>query len=388
MKINVGVFFGGMSVEHEVSVISGLQAALALDKEKYEPIPIYITKDNQMYTGPKLMDVANFKDIPALLASSTKISLIKDGSVAKLLPYGSGLFAKKPVGYLDVALPVVHGANVEDGCLAGFLECLGLPYAGCDVMSAALSMDKYLTKITLINAGLPVLPGLRVFSSQTTEEIIEGIEEKFSYPVIVKPINLGSSVGITKADDREALTAALDHGFLFAPKLIVEPAVSPLREINCSVLGDPSSAKASVCEEPIMAGDILSYEDKYVNQGKTKGHSMADAKRIIPADLPKGISELIADLAVKAFLALGCSGVVRVDFLMNSDTGEIFINELNTIPGSLSFYLWEHSGLTFANMLDEMIDQALRRQRQRAKFQSSFDTNILSGFSGGIKGKA
>ena len=220
-----------------------------------------------------------------------------------------------------------------------------------------------------------------------TEAHLDRIEKATRYPVIVKPVNLGSSVGIKKANDRASLAEALEYAFEFADRVLVENAVGNLREINCSVLGDKDSARASECEEPVSHDEILSYADKYTQGGGkagSKSAGMANTKRLLPAQ-----KELVQKYAVEAFLSLGCSGVARIDFLLDNESGELFVNEINTIPGSLSFYLWEASGMPFAALLDELIRLALKRRREENENRYSFETNILSGASfGGAKGKA
>lgn len=392
MKINVAVLFGGKSVEHEVSVISAVQAMQSIDESKYAVFPVYITKSNELYYSESMRDIEEFKNIPALISKSERINIETSSGRTYLVPQRKKLFAKqKPIAAVDVAFPIVHGTNVEDGALQGFLKTLNLPFVGCDVLSSAVCMDKYAMKVMLRDAGFPVLPGIR-FTSQdyrSEQSVVKSIEESFKYPVIVKPVNLGSSVGISKADNTRELEDALELAFGFAERVLVEPAVTPLREINCSVLGDYTEAEASELEEPLSADKILSYKDKYMDGGKKTGGSkgMSSLKRKIPADIPAATAESIKKTAVDAFKYLDCNGVVRIDFLMNADTGEFWINEFNTIPGSLAFYLWEPVGVKYPQLLDKMISLALKRQRANEEITYSFDTNILSSASfGGAKG--
>ncbi len=390
MKIQVGVFFGGRSVEHEVSIISGLQAFAALDKGKYDAIPVYITKQGLFFTGPAFGDVASYKDIPALLATGTQVILTPENGRVALVRHPAKKFGSNVLGHLDAALPVVHGTNVEDGTLQGFLDALGLPYTGPDVLASALCMDKAVSKTVLQSAGVPVLPALAVsgfdWNEQPDREVAQ-IEAEFAYPVIVKPVNLGSSVGISKAQNQSQLRRALDTAFKFAARALIEPAVVNLREINCAVLGDTETARPSVCEEPVGGDEILSYQDKYLSSGKQSG-GMSAAKRRIPADLTAEQREAVTTLAVKTFQTLGCRGVARVDFLLDQDTGHLYVNEINTIPGSLAFYLWEPAGLSFPALLDAMLALAFKRQRERATLNFTYETNILSGVTlGGKTGK-
>lgn len=380
MKIRVGVFFGGKSVEHEVSVISGLQAYNAFDRSKYDLVPIYITKENELYTGEPIADIANYKNIPELLKKSTRVFLMCEGNCVKLIQYPGKKFGSSEAAQIDVAFPVVHGANVEDGSLQGFLRHYNIPFAGCDVAASAVTMDKYVMKTVLKDCGIPVLDCVTLHAKDYQggeEESYAKIEGRISYPVIVKPVNLGSSVGIKVAKDREALREALEYAFTFGPKVLVERAIMNLREINCAVLGDYEEAQASECEEPISSDEILSYEDKYVAGGKGGSEGMRTAKRNLPADLMPEKREEIRELAVRTFRALGCSGVSRIDFMIDKDTDQVYVNEINPIPGSLAFYLWEALGKPYAQLLDDMVRLALKREREEQGMLTSFDSNIL-----------
>lgn len=393
MKINLAVLFGGRSVEHEVSVISAVQAMASMNKEKYNIIPVYMTKKSEFYTGEKLMDINNYKDIPALLKECTECVFVRSEGKVQLIRQKMKKFGSNLISDIDIAFPVVHGTNVEDGALQGYLQTLDLPYVGCDVLASAVGMDKYVMKVLLKEAGFPVLDCCRfaAFDLDRIEECADEVEKKFGYPVIVKPINLGSSVGISKAKDRSGLIKSMEDAFAFSDRILVEPAVVQLKEINCSVLGDSESAEASVCEEPVQASDedILSFEQKYVGGGGKSGGSkgMASLKRKIPADISPEQEETIRRLAVDAFRSLGCNGVTRIDFMIDMATDKIYINEINTIPGSLAFYLWEPKGVKYPELLERMIQLALKRHRQAAKINYTFDSNILSmGGSFGAKG--
>lgn len=380
MKIRVGVFFGGKSVEHEVSVISGLQAYNAFDKDKYEPIAIYITKDNELYTGEAVSDIANYKNIPNLLKKSTRVFFMCEQGKVELIQYPEKKLGNSVVAQIDVAFPVVHGANVEDGCLQGFLRHYNIPFAGCDVMASAVTMDKYVMKTVLKENDIPVLDcvTLNIREYQADEaSAFHKVENRISYPVIVKPVNLGSSVGIKVAKDQDQLREALEYAFTFGPKVLVERAIMNLREINCAVLGDYEEAEASECEEPISSDEILSYEDKYVAGSKGGSEGMRTAKRELPANLTPERREEIRQLAVKTFQVLNCSGVSRIDFMIDKDTDRVYVNEINPIPGSLAFYLWEALGKPYAQLLDDMVRLALKREREEKSVMTSFDSNIL-----------
>lgn len=392
MKIQLGVLFGGKSTEHEISIISAVQAMYAVDTEKYDVVPLYITKDNCFYTGEALKNIENYRDIPALLQKCTRVVLVGEGDIAGIYRFPPRALGKNRIGCIDIALPVVHGTNTEDGTLMGYLEMLNLPYAGCDVCASALGMDKYAMKAMFRAENIPVLDA-SVYTAKEydqPEAVMDGIEEKFGYPVIVKPSNLGSSIGISVAADRAALRRALENAFSFTQVVLVERAVKKLREINCAVLGDRFAAEASECEEPLAADEILSFENKYMSGGKGKSQGvkgMAGAGRKIPAEIPADLREEIRALAVRAFRCLGCCGVARIDFLIDCEENKVYLNEINTIPGSLSFYLWEPVGISYTALLDRMIELGMKRARARAGLTYSFDSNVLSAVKlGGAKG--
>lgn len=391
MKTTVAFIFGCRSVEHEVSIISAVQAMRSARRDKYDVIPIYVTKTGEMFTSEKMFDIEPFRDIKTLCAESEPVTMLKKGNDVVLHYLSQKLFKKKEDVVLNVAFPVVHGTNCEDGTLQGYLEFLGLPYVGCDILSSAVGMDKAVFKYVMKAADLPVLDCITFYARQYAEEkdaIIEKAEKEIGYPMIVKPINLGSSVGISKAKDRAALMDAIDLAVSFADKVLIEHAVTAIREINCSVVGDSDSCEASVCEEPFMNDEILSYEDKYMGGGKKSGGSkgMASLSRKIPADISEEKSKEIRDLACKVFKALGGAGVVRIDFIIDTDTDKVYVNEINTIPGSLSFYLWEATDTPYPTLIDKLISLAFRRKRNRENLTFTIDTNILSGVSFGSKG--
>jgi D-alanine-D-alanine ligase len=391
MKINVGVFFGGISVEHEVSVISGLQAAHALDEGKYQAVPVYIAKTGDWYTGDALLEIGNYKDLPALLAKSQRVALGKgqNGKVV-LNKFPAGMFGSKAVNTIDVAFPVLHGTYGEDGVLQGLLESHNLPYVGCDVLSSAVGMDKILMKKVVRDSGIPIPEFIWFYANKWMDDssaIVEDIKQKLQFPVIVKPANLGSSVGISKADDERELEEAVTLALSFANKIIVEKMVPNLKEVNCSVLGDYEEAEASICETVLSSQEILTYQDKYMSGGSSKG--MSGTSRIIPADIPADMTERVQRLAKETFQALGCSGVSRIDFLIDQAAGEVYVNEINTIPGSLSFYLWEPSGKSFTQMTSDLIQLAFKRERERSGLTLTYDTNLLAlRGKGGAKGGA
>ena len=389
MKTRAALLFGGRSVEHEVSVISGIQAYLSMDTDKYDVTPVYMTKEGDFYVGEDIGNIDAYKNIDKLVSRSKRVIFVRDKGEVKLTAYPKAIFGGGFEKIIDVVLPVVHGTNVEDGALQGYLKTLGVPFAGCDVTSSAIGMDKYIMKLILKEKGVPVLEGMLFSMSdyENLDNMISGIEEKIGYPVIIKPVNLGSSVGISVAGNREELVRSIDDAFRYADKVLAEHAISRLREINCSVLGDELSAEASECEEPMHSSSILSYEDKYVSGAGGKSQGMASVSRQIPADISDEMREKVRALAVKSFKALGCSGVSRIDFMIDEDSGELYFNEINTIPGSLAFYLWEPMGISYTELLDRLTQLALKRDRAQKALTFTFDTNILNmNTLGGAKG--
>lgn len=388
MKIQLLVVFGGKSVEHEISIISAIQAIGHIDKSKYDVIPVYLTKNLEFYTGKDIASIDAYQNLPQLLKNSTRVTFTREGEDSYIVEDSSNIRFKRYKKRIDVAFPIVHGSNVEDGSIQGFLKTLGVPFVGCDVISSAVGMDKHVMKTVLKEFSIPVLDCV-VFNKfeyeRDAEKVASAIKEKFDYPVIIKPATLGSSIGISKAASDEELETALATAFSFATKVLVEPAITNLREINCSVVGDIEEAEASECEEPLNASTILSYEDKYMGGGSksTDSQGMASLARKIPADIPAELRAEIRSLAVDTFKALCCNGVSRIDFLIDVDTNALYVNEINTIPGSLSFYLWEPLGISYTKLIDKLVQLCLKRNREEKNLLSSFDTNVLSLCSSG-----
>ncbi len=387
MKTTIGVFFGGRSTEHEISVISANQAINAIDKDKFDVVPVYITKQGKWYTGDALLEISNYRNTASMLDKCQEVymkPIYGDYNLykAKKLMFGSDVYAR-----FDVVIPVLHGSNGEDGIFEGVLETIGIPYAGCSTLASANGMDKITMKMILQASGIPVVDYLWFTDRQWFEkrdELIADIEKKLGYPVIVKPANLGSSVGIGRAHDRDDLIDKINTAEQYSSRIIVEHMVDNLQEINCSVLGDCDDYQTSVLEEPIKSGEILSYTDKYMGGSKGKT-GMQSAQKRIPADLPESETALIKDLAGKTFAVLSCHGVSRVDMIIDRDNRNIYVNEINTIPGSLSFYLWEASGIKFDKLMERLVSLALKRKRDESTKTVSYDQNIFS-MGGGVKG--
>ena len=387
MKTNVGVFFGGRSTEHEISVISASQAMSAINKDKYDVTPIYISKQGKWYTGEALLDIANYKDIPSLLKKVEEVYMAPQYGDYNLYRVKKPMFGSAVLTTLDVVIPVLHGTNCEDGIFEGVLETIGIPYAGCNTLSSANGMDKITMKMILQAGDIPVVDYVWFTDKQwfsQRDALIEKIESKLGYPVIVKPANLGSSVGIGRAVNREQLIEKIDGAEIYSTRIIVEHMVEELQEINCSVLGDCDEYRTSVCEEPIKSGEILSYEDKYMGGSKGAKGMQASQKRI-PAELPDEVTKRIQFLAGETFRVLSCHGVSRVDVIIDRSNSNIYVNEINTIPGSLSFYLWEATGIPFDKLMDTLVDLALKRKRESGMKTVSYDHNIFN-LGAGVKG--
>lgn len=390
MKTNVAVFFGGRSVEHEISVLSALQAINAMDTEKYNIVPIYITKQGRWFTGENLLDIQNYKDLKAIEQKATEVYMRPEYGDYNLYEAAQGGFfskGNKVICQLHVAIPVLHGTNCEDGTFEGLLETIGIPFAGCNTLASANGMDKITMKMILKEEGIPVVDYVWFTDKEWIagrDAIVEKVEKKLGYPVIVKPANLGSSVGIGKASDRASLIEKINEAEKFSRRIIVEHMVERLKEINCSVLGDADDHQSSVCEEPIKTGDFLSYEDKYMGGTKTGAGMQASDKRI-PALIPEEVSERIRRMAGDTFRVLSCHGVSRVDVMIDEADGNIYVNEINTIPGSLSFYLWEASGISFTALMDRLVQLALQRKREIDRKTFTYDHNIFA-MGGGVKG--
>ena len=390
MKLNLMVMFGGKSTEHEVSIISAIQAIENMDREKYNIIPIYISKSGEFYYHSSLLfDIKNFKDTKKLLSKCKRVELVRKNN--KVYINDSDSIFRKFIIEIDIAFPIVHGTNVEDGNLQGFLHTFDIPVVGCDTISSAIGMDKYVMKQFLKSEGIKVIPANRydINDYKKLDDLIEKIEKSFSYPIIIKPTNLGSSIGISKAKDRDSLKNAIEVAFSFSNLILIEKAVVDIKEINCSVLGDRFFATASVLEEPIGNGEILDFSDKYLSNKKgklneqrkvsvgNKNSGMASLSRKIPAEIDKSIENEIKEIAVKVFKLLGCSGVSRIDFIMDTKTKDVFVNEINTIPGSLSFYLWEQSGIKYRELIDRLIEIAKNNYRREKNLNFVFESNIL-----------
>ena len=380
-KKRVAVIFGGISPEHEVSVITGLQALENLDKEKFIGIPIYVAKNGDCFTGNNLLKIERYKNLLEIPQKAQRIQPYLDSQKKGFQTVGG--FLKGSVIEVDVIFPCFHGGTGENGAFQGFFELANIPYVGSEVLASATGFDKVITKQLFEKAGLSITKYYWFYRNNWEKNqaiILKEIKEKLTFPLFVKPANAGSSIGVAKVKNDDELKNAIEVASLFDRKIIAEEAFEG-REINISVMGNSGSdLETSVCEEVFPSKDLLSYDDKYNSEnGKAKG--MASASRKIPADLNPEIEKKIQLMARLAYQTLDCSGLARIDFMFNEKKNQIIILEVNTIPGSLSFYLWEPKGIKFKELLTHLINLAFERHEDLKKNTTSFPSNILEHFN-------
>lgn len=401
MKINVGVLFGGESVEHEISIISASQVMAALDENKYNVVPIYISKERDFYFSNAYRNIETFKDLAKAKADGTQIILKKNGANVEMHYYTKKMFAPSKMQQIDVFFPVLHGTNGEDGTLQGMLEMLDATYTGCEPKGAVNGQDKVFMKNILRDNGIKVVDFEWFYANEFYEDeetIVSNVEKNLFYPVIIKPASLGSSVGISKASNKAELLDGIREALNYDVKVIIEKVVNNLIEVNCAVLGDYSEQQASVIEQVFQSDEILSYEDKYQSGGgskKTGGGSkqqqsegMASTSRLIPAPIGDEMTNQIQSMSKQAFRVLNLAGDTRIDYLIDEQTSTVYLNEVNTIPGSLAFYLWDKVDIDFTKLCDEMIKIAIKRKREQKQHTTSFSTNVLQSYgqNSGSKG--
>jgi len=364
-KIRVGVIFGGRNTEHEVSLTSARSVMQALDRDKYEIVPIGITKDGRWIWDNDPLRVLEQTADARLLARAPKPGIVAGTGTLVTTPRRLP-GANSPVDQIDVILPVLHGLYGEDGTLQGMLEIGDVAYVGCGVLASAVGMDKGLMKAAFAAAGLPQVPFILLRRSdwdRDPETVLGHVEATLQYPVFTKPANAGSSVGVAKCRDRAELRAGLDLAASHDRRILVEQGINP-REIEVAVLGN-EEPEPSVCGEIVPAHEWYDYEDKYL-EGRTT--------LLIPAPLEQALSERIRRMAVDAFRAIDGAGLARVDFLLEKETGAVFVNEINTFPGftagSMYPKLWEATGVAYSELLDRLIALAIERHQDRRARQA------------------
>ena len=395
-KMQLGVIFGSRTCEHEVSIISALQLMRAVNREKYDVTPIYITMKGEWFSGDPLMDIKTYASFDENQKGLYRVQLdgtSGSGALTTVEP-AKGLFSKEQhrmVARLDCMIPVLHGMHGEDGTLQGMLEMCNIPYTSSGVAPSAAGMDKVYMKQFFVGGGFPVLPScwfLRGEWEETPETVLDAVEKKLPFPVFVKPSSLGSSIGVSKAKDRETLRKALELAFEFDRKVLVEKGLENPLELNCSVMGYGMEAIPSEIEMPVTGGgDLLSFMDKYL-QGDASVKGMASLKRVLPAPIEPELRERIRSLSVDIFRNMDCKGVVRIDYMFDPRDGGLYITEINTIPGSMAFYLWEASGVPYSELIDSMVEYALRAHTDKNNSNYAFTSDILSNMTLGGKAGA
>ncbi|QVK17799.1 D-alanine--D-alanine ligase [Mycoplasmatota bacterium] len=378
MRLNVGVVFGGKSVEHEVSIITALQMIEQMNQLKYNPITIYLSKENDFYYHENMKDIAFFKDLNQLNMVAKKVIFDKKNNRHQLLSISNKKIKK--LFDIDLIFLVVHGSNCEDGTLSAYFEMLDIPYVGSSVLSSAINQNKWKMKELLAYNEIRGVPYYGFYESDFYENEVNIFEncEKIGYPLIVKPASLGSSVGIKKCFNREELHQAILDAVQYDTEVLVEKVIEDLVELNCSVLGECTNLEASVVERVIQQDDILSYQDKYLRGSNKNSKGMESTNRELPANISDALKEEIQKVAIKAVKVIGARGVLRIDFLYDDKNKILFLNEINTIPGSLAFYLWKAKGLKYKELIERLIKLALKTYRIKNSKLISYDTNLLS----------
>lgn len=398
MKKNIMVIFGGKSTEHDISILSAMQVFEALDNAKYEIYPIYITKNSKWFYGEKLSKLETFKNFST-----------KNLSEVAILPSSDMLFVKKlgmfkPFRKIDCAFIIMHGMNGEDGTLQGLLELANIPYTSSGVLASSVGIDKHIQKIMFEKLGVPVVPYFALTKYEYLKLNKKVKLENFVFPVVVKPNRLGSSIGISLCKNHKELKNALDLAFKFDDTVVVEKAVKKIKEVNISVLGYKDDILLSTTEEPITSHDLLTFNDKYLGNGKVKGekreatkkcantiavpngskvktsgvkNGMQSLSRIVPANVDNKTKVLVYNYAKTIFKGLNCKGVIRIDFMFDETKKVLYVNEVNTIPGSLAFYLWEYKGISFKAELDKIIEIALEEHKDKNSKTFVFESKVL-----------
>ena len=372
MKIKVGVIFGGKSVEHEISIVTAIQAMDKIDTEKYEVVPIYITKDLEWYTGGCLRYIDSFKDYDLIRRYARKVNLINRDN--RYILQSIGLF-KREINYIDLAFPMVHGAGAEDGSIQGYLEVTGVPYVGSGVYSSAVGQDKVFMKQILEANKIDVVK-YDWFTiddyKNNKEELFQRID-KMHYPIILKPASLGSSIGIEVVKQKEELDSALDRVLKYDDKALAEELLEDIREFNCAVLKSNGKVQISAVEEIINDKDYRKYSDKFIWDNDDN----AVVKREFPANISKKLEEDIKEIALNSFRILNNTGVARFDFFYDNKTKKVYVDEINTIPNFLTHHMWGDLNINYKTLMDLLIEDAISKVKRRDDMNLTIDSDIL-----------
>ncbi len=374
----VAVLFGGRSVEHDVSIVTGQQIMRAFPAERYDVAPVYITRDGRWLTGEPLRELDNFTDDGVAQLDGVRACLLSPdtrhhGLIIQPL---AGRFRKSEVKRVDVCFPALHGTHGEDGSVQGLFELADIPYVGCATLGSALSNDKIVTKVVLRGAGISVLDDFAFTREEwlaRPDELLAGIQRAFDFPLFVKPATLGSSIGIGRADSPELLRASIDIAANFDRRVLVEPALADGIEINCSVMGFGSACQASTLEQPLSWDAFLSYEDKYLRGGE----GMKSADRLVPAPISPSLTKRIQETSVAAFRAVDGRGIARVDYLVRPERDEIYLNEINSMPGSLAFYLWREDGFSASDLVERLTQLAIEAHVEKRRNIYEYQTSLV-----------
>lgn len=378
----VGIFFGSRSPEHDISIITAMRVLEGFQAlRQYKAIPVYIGKNGNWYCGEALKEIAFFKDsrLGAKLASYAIASVEFQRPALILHPRARGILKRAKPIRVDIAFPCFHGSCGEDGTIQGFFEIAGIPYVGCGVLASAITMSKIHTKLAMRQAGIPVVPEIEVSKEnfeRDSSSIVQKIAQSFSFPLFVKPNALGSSIAVARVRDENELKRAVEIALEFDTLALVEPAIPSAKEVNVAVIGHRELI-VSETEEPRFRSAFQTFEEKYITKGGTIRQDKGKIKSRIPAELPSDVSAALKRAAVQAFRRLNASGISRFDFLVNAQTNEWFLGEVNPLPGSLQSHLWEASGVPLPDLIEKLLGYAVERQNDEGKLLRAFTSSVL-----------
>lgn len=387
-RTTVAVLFGGRSVEHDVSIVTGHQIMNAFPVESFEIVPVYVSRDGRWFTGDALAKLDSFKDENLLSRDDIRPCLLSPDSRhhGLIVDPLAGRLRKSEVKRIDVAFPALHGSHGEDGSMQGLFELADIPYVGCATLGSALTNDKIMTKQVLRQARIPVLDDHWITRDQWLDDpdtVIDELLKKFDFPLFIKPATLGSSIGIGRADSEALLRASIEIAANFDRRILIEPALTEGVEINCSVVGIGDDIEASTLEQPVSWDEFLSYEDKYLRGGE----GMKSAERLLPAPIGPALTERIKQTSIDAFKAVDGRGIARIDYLARTEENAFYLNEINTLPGSLAFYLWREDGYTSADLVQKLVQLARDAHAEKRRNIYDYETNLVSVASQrGVKG--
>ncbi len=377
--MNLGIIFGSRSAEHDVSIITGLQVLENADREKYNAFPIYISREGGWFVGEPLRDIKTYKSFDPNLKGLTRVILPPVPGLKGLYTLNSGgLFSKSSkVQDLECAILALHGMHGEDGCVQGLLELADIPYSSSGLVGSSVGMDKIMMKSVFKSMGLPVLDSIFFYRSQwrkTPDNILAKAEE-LGYPLYIKPANLGSSIGIGRAENAQSLRKAIEVAAEFDRRILVEKGLEKPVEVNCACMGFDGECTVSLCEQPVSWEDYLTFEDKYT---RNAGKGMKSLARRIPAPISDEMTSLIQTYTTEIFRTLECKGIVRIDYLIDTAQNKPYVCEINTIPGSMAYYLFEPLGISFRQLVDRLVEYANKALAQKHSSTFAYDSQILN----------